>query len=445
MPGTGGHQRRPHVLLGVTGGVAAYKAVELCRLLQRMGMDVTVAQTRASLDFVGTATFAALTGRPVLTDADPASPSVGPCDGGEADGIAEADRGTAGGWNDAHADGGVFPHLDAARDADVVVIAPATAHTIAQLAAGLAGSVLTASCLAARGPLVVAPAMNTRMLEHPATRRNLATLAADGAVIVEPESGLLACGDEGAGRLAAIERIAAAVERSLAPRDLAGRVVLVTAGGTSEPIDDVRSITNRSTGRMGIAVARAAAARGADVRLVVTGSVDASLLTGVAPVATVGSALDLEAAVREHAEGADVVVMAAAVSDFTVDRTPGKLARGDATTLTLVPTRDIVGSLGAARAGSGDPAHPVLVAFAAESGADGIDRARAKLVAKQVDMVVFNDVSRSDIGFGAAENEVTLITAGGETHVGRRPKDAVAHAILDRLTEIGSRAPAGPA
>lgn len=410
------------VLLGVTGGIAAYKAVELLRLLQQAGHEARVVQTQASLRFIGTATFAALTDAPVITDEG--------------------------------APGGHYPHLDAGREADVLVIAPATAATIARLVHGLADDVLAATYLAFQGPVIVAPAMNVRMWQHPATRRNLAQLRADGVDIVEPEAGLLACGDVGEGRLAAIEQIATAVEKALARvgrdtsydaatavrsdgGDLTGRTVVVTAGGTREPIDSVRAITNRSSGRMGVALARAAAERGALVRLIVTSTVDPSLYQGYEPAAVVERAADLRQALDAHVPGSDVLLMAAAVSDFAPEPVEGKLQRGKALELRLEPVSDLVAEIASRRKGVNVP---LIVAFAAERGVGGVERARRKREAKGVDLVVYNDIGGTETGFEVDRNEVTVIGPQGERHVPAAPKIDVARAIID---EVAARLEAG--
>jgi phosphopantothenoylcysteine decarboxylase / phosphopantothenate---cysteine ligase len=393
------------VLLGVTGGIAAYKSVELLRLLQQAGSTVRVMQTRASLDFVGAATFAALTGEPTITDEQ--------------------------------AVGGQFPHLDAGREAHVLVIAPATAATLARLASGLADDVLAATYLAFDGPVIVAPAMNVRMWDHPSTQRNLEQLRADGVLVVAPDSGLLACGDVGAGRLAPVEEIAAAVQAALdppaRPRDLAGRTLLVTAGGTREPIDSVRAITNRSSGRMGLALARAAAERGAEVRLIVTATVDPALYAGLTPTAVVERAADLRAALEQHVPGSDAVLMAAAVSDFTPQPVDGKLERGAAMELRLEPVPDLIAEVASRRAGGPTP---LLVAFAAEHGPAGLERARRKREAKGVDIIVHNDVQRADAGFEVDTNDVTIIGPTGERSSGLVPKLTAAHAILDEVQAL---------
>lgn len=397
----------PHILLGVSGGIAAYKAVSLLRLLRDAGCTVDVIQTAASREFVGVSTFAALSGRDVLTDApEPATQG--------------------------------FPHLDAARQADVLIIAPATAATISRCAQGHSDDLLSSTYLGFTGRVIIAPAMNVAMWEHPATQRNIQQLQADGVEIVMPESGQLACGDTGAGRLADPQVIAAAV-LAAPERDLVGVQALVTAGGTREPIDGVRSITNRSSGRMGVAIARDMQRRGATVQLITTVSVDRTVTEGMTPIAVVERASELAAAVQAHASAADVVVMAAAVSDFTVrtdstksdpsyklDRSSGEI------TLVLTPTADIIGGLATERARQGGST-PLLVGFAAESGADGVERARAKRRRKGIDIIVHNDIARSDIGFDVDHNDVTIIDDAGETSTGRRSKPQIAGLVVDRI------------
>lgn len=408
------------VLLGVTGGIAAYRAVDLVRELRRRGFGVAVAMTPAARSFVGEATFVALTGRPVL--------------GGE--------RAEPGGDRGSDA----FPHLDVGRRADVLVVAPATANSIARFAGGLADDVLAATYLGFEGPVIVCPSMNVRMWQHPATQRAVAQLRSDGVTLVGPDVGGLACGDEGAGRLAGVEQIAVTVEAAMARArakeradavgsaggPLDGAVVLVTAGGTREPIDDVRFIGNRSSGRMGIALASAAVELGArEVRLIVTESVDTSLLVDdLKPVATVRTADELRVAVDRHLDRVELVVMAAAVGDFTVAGCgPGKLDRGGGSVaLELVPTVDVIGALGERRAAGTLSA--TLVGFAAETGQGGLDRARGKLERKLLDAIVYNDVGRPDIGFDALDNEVTIVDRNGEHPLALAPKREIARRVL---------------
>lgn len=383
------------ILLGVTGGIAAYKSAELVRLLIKGGHEVQVVLTAAAERFVGPTTFAALSRRPVLTESSEE----------------------------------LFPHLGASREAALLCIAPAGANTLARLAHGEAPNVLTQAALAFTGPVIVAPAMNPRMWDAPATRENVATLLRRGVELVGPASGDTAEGEHGVGRMAEPQEIAAAIERRLATLGtLAGRRVLVTAGGTREPLDSVRYIGNRSSGKMGVAVADEAARRGADVTLILA----AATARPSAPMRTVRaeSAEELRTATLEHAAAADVVVMAAAVADYRpADILDGKRGKdGEDWTLRLEPTVDVLAELGRSR-------HPgqVLVGFAAEHGEGGVDRARGKLERKNADMIVMNDISRPDIGFDSDLNELVLLTPNGETLVSRRSKEACAAAIWDGI------------
>jgi phosphopantothenoylcysteine decarboxylase / phosphopantothenate---cysteine ligase len=404
------------ILLGVTGGIAAYKAVELVRLATKAGHSVRVVQTRTSLEFVGSATFEAVTGAPVLVDEFEPDPARGAFPG---DPLPE------------HAP---ISHLELVTRADALCVAPASANTIAKLAHGLADNLLTSAALAGSAPLVVAPAMNNRMYEHPATRRNLELLAERGARIVAPGTGSLASrGEWGVGRLAEPADILEAVEATLAvggPLD--GLRVLVSAGGTREPIDSVRYVGNRSSGRMGLALAHEAARRGADVTLV-RANVSLPIPAGVRSIA-VETAAELENALKAEFEAADVLVMAAAPADFR-PATPdaGKISKlgREGLVLELEPTTDILAALAAARRPG-----QTLVGFAAEHGGGAVERGRAKLVRKGLDAVVVNDISRSDIGFDSEENEVTIVLADGERPVRRAPKTEVAGAILDAVQEL---------
>ncbi len=394
------------VLVGVCGGIAAYKSCELVRLLVRAGLDVQVIETPQARTFVGPTTFAALSRRPVLVD------------GGDE----------------------VVPHLDAARGAELFCIAPLTATTLARLAHGEASNLLAATALAFTGPVVAAPAMNVRMWQAEATQENIARLAARGVELVGPATGDMAEDETGPGRMAEPEEIASAVLARLASRSsMAGRRVLVTAGGTREPLDAVRYLGNRSSGRMGVAVAEEAARRGADVTLVLTaGSVAPTLPLEVVGVET---AAELERATLQRAEAADVVVMAAAVADYRpAAPVAGKRPKdGRGWTVELEPTGDVLAQLGERRRPG-----QTLVGFAAEHGPGAADRARAKLERKGADMIVMNDVSRSGIGFDAGENELLLITRDGETAVSRRSKRACAQALWDILEHAGNRTAAAP-
>jgi phosphopantothenoylcysteine decarboxylase / phosphopantothenate---cysteine ligase len=405
------------ILLGVSGGIAAYKAVELVRLATGAGHSVRVVQTPASLEFVGRATFEGVTGAPVLVEEFEADPARGAFAG------------------DPAPDHNPISHLELVGHADVFVVAPASANTLAKLAGGLADNLLTSAALANTAPLVLAPAMNSRMWEHPATQANLELLRSRGARIVEPGSGRLASkGEWGVGRLAEPPEILGVIEEVLSgggytPRSLDGLKVLVTAGGTREPIDSVRFIGNRSSGRMGLALAEEAARRGADVTLL------AANVTIPPPAAvetvTVETTGELKAAVEERFPGADVLIMAAAPADFRpTEPADTKLLREEHESLTvdLQPTEDIVAEVAAGRR-----AGQTVVGFAAEHGEGAVERGRAKLARKGLDAVVVNDISRADIGFDSSENEVTIVLADGEREVGRRPKPEVAAAILDEV------------
>ena len=381
------------ILVGVTGGIAAYKACELVRLLVRVGHDVTPVTTRGAERFVAAETFWALARK-----APPADP---------------------------------YPHL---QDADLLVVAPLTAHTLARLAHGLADDLLTETALAHRGPLVVAPAMNTAMWEHAATQANLALLVERGAVVVGPGTGELAEGLVGPGRMAEPEEIATEVERLLAPGApngaLAGKHVLVTAGGTREPLDSVRFVGNRSSGRMGVALAEAARERGARVTLLAA-NLHVAAPTGIEVVPT-PTAADLRREALARAD-ADVVLMSAAVSDYRpAERLDGKRPKSaDSWTVDLVPTADVARALGASKRDG-----QILVAFGAESGDDGLARKRAMLTDKNADLVVYNDVGRDDIGFDSPDNEVVLITTDAERRVAKASKTTIAREILDEVERL---------
>ena len=407
------------ILLGVSGGIAAYKAVELVRLATAAGHSVRVIQTPASLNFVGRATFEAVTGAPVLVEEFEADPARGAFPG------------------DPASDHSPISHLELVARADVLVIAPASANTLAKLAGGHADNLLTSAALASTAPLVLAPAMNNRMYEHPATQANLELLRARGANVVDPGTGRLASrGEYGVGRLAEPAEILAAAEAAISqytPHSLDGLRVLVTAGGTREPIDSVRFIGNRSSGRMGLALAAEAARRGADVTLLAA-NVTLPPPAGVETVA-VETTGELAAAVRERFAGADVLVMAAAPADFRpAEVEEGKFTReGGGLTMDLEPTEDIVAGVAA-----GKRADQTVIGFAAEHGEGALERGRAKLARKGLDAVVVNDISRTDIGFDTEENEVTIVLADGEREVGRAPKAEVAGAILDEVERLRS-------
>jgi len=336
---------------------------------------------------------------------------------------------------DPESDHSPISHLELVARADVFVIAPASANTLAKLAAGLADNLLTSAALANTAPLVLAPAMNNRMYEHPATQANLNLLRSRGVHIVDPGTGRLASrGEWGVGRLAEPAEILAAAEAAISqytPHSLDGLRVLVTAGGTREPIDSVRFIGNRSSGRMGIALAEEAARRGADV-ILVAANVTIPPPAGVETV-RVESTDELAAAVRERFPGADVLVMAAAPADFRPSSAAaGKLTReGSGLAIELEPTEDIVAGVAAGRRPD-----QTVIGFAAEHGEGAVERGRAKLARKGLDAVVVNDISRTDIGFDTDENEVTIVFGEGEREVGRRPKSEVAAAILDEVERL---------
>ena len=392
----------PRVVLGVSGGIAAYKAVEICRRLVDAGVHVAPVLTHDATRFVGAVTFSALASEPAqLSLWDEASP---------------------------------IPHTALGQSADLVVVVPATAHTLARYAAGLSDDLLMATLLATRAPVIVCPAMHTEMWEHPSVRENLATLERRGVEIVPPESGRLAGGDAGEGRLADPAVIVARVLERLgqtARRDLAGRAVVVSAGGTREPLDPVRFITNRSSGKQGHAIAVAAARRGASVTLVTSSPLVLPPGSGVNRV-DVETAADMEQAMGAAAEGADVVVMAAAVADFRPKATAGtKLSKEDGIPeVVLEPTPDILAGL----ARRGAPGQ-VIVGFAAETH-DVVERGRRKLERKGVDLLVVNDVSAPGVGFDHDTNAVVILGADGTaTEIPLTSKDVVANAVLDRVID----------
>ena len=409
------------ILLGVSGGIAAYKAVEFVRLATGAGHAVRVIQTPTSLKFVGRATFEGVTGGPVLVDEFEHDPARGAFPGEPApqhDPIA---------------------HLELVRRCDALCIAPASANTIAKLAHGMADNLLTSAALASTAPLVVAPAMNNHMYEHPATRDNIGLLRARGATVVEPETGRLASrGEWGVGRLADPAAILAALDATLGvpggPLD--GLRVLVTAGGTREPIDSVRYVGNRSSGRMGIALAEQALRRGAEVT-VVAANVTPPAPAGVRVVA-VETAAELLAATRDAFAGSHVLLMAAAVADFRpAQALAEKITKSgrDRLALELEPTDDVLECLARERAPG-----QTLVGFAAEHGEGAVERGREKLVRKGLDAVVVNDISRRDIGFDVPDNEVTIVTAGEQRQVPFGSKEAVAGAILDVVKDLRTAA-----
>jgi phosphopantothenoylcysteine decarboxylase/phosphopantothenate--cysteine ligase len=413
------------LLLGVTGGIAAYKTVETARLAIRAGHSVRVIQTPASRRFVGSATFAGITGAPVLAgefDDDPLR--------GAYPGEPPGDRAP-------------ITHLALVERADAYLIAPASANTIAKLAHGHADNLVTTAALAAACPVIVAPAMNDRMYRHPATQSNVALLRARGVIVVGPAEGELAShGEHGTGRMSEPAQLLAAWESaaagpaiagaSLAGAGLAGVRVLVTAGGTREPIDSVRFISNRSSGRMGFALAGAAVGLGAVVT-VIAANVGLPAPPGV-EVVPVSSAAELAAACDGRFAGADVLLMAAAVADFR-PRAPaaGKLRKDDGVpVIELEPTEDVLRGL-AARRRPGQ----VIVGFAAEHGERAIESARGKLTRKGLDAIVVNDISQPGIGFDAGENEVTVITADGrEQRLARASKERIALGVLAEVARL---------
>jgi phosphopantothenoylcysteine decarboxylase/phosphopantothenate--cysteine ligase len=396
------------VLLGVSGGIAAYKAALVARLFKAAGAEVTVVLTEAATRFIGADTFAALTGEPAYTSL----------------------------WERP----GEVLHVRLAREADVAVVVPATANVLAKLAHGLADDLLTATLLEATCPLVVAPAMHSGMWEHPATQTNVAILLDRGVLSVGPATGPLAHGDEGIGRLAEPEDVVAAVRGALAPRDLAGRKVLITSGPTHEPIDPVRFLGNRSTGKMGAALAAEALSRGAAVTVVLGPGASVPPGVEVVPVAT---AEEMRDSVLARFDEADAVVMAAAVADFRPKAIADEKLKKDAGVpeLLLEPTPDILAELGERRA------NQVLVGFAAET--EDLEQAgRSKLESKHLDLVAVNLVGRSGTGFGADTNEAMLLAADGEDVPLRRwTKRELAGAVMDRVAVLlqGHAPGVGPA
>ncbi len=391
------HGRR--IVLGVTGGIAAYKAVDVCRRLVDAGAHVMPVLTADAQRFVGALTFSALASEPARTSLfdDPGDP---------------------------------IPHTRLGQSADLIVIAPATATLLARYAAGIADDLLTATLLATRAPVLVAPAMHTEMWEHPSVRDNLVTLRRRGVHVVDPETGRLAGGDEGEGRLADPERIVAEAARVLAlGRDLAGMHVLVTAGGTREPIDPVRFVGNRSSGKMGHAVAEAAARRGAAVTLITTSS--RSVVASGIDVVAVETAAELTDAVLVRFPEVDVVVMAAAVADFRPKAVAeDKLKKSDGVPeVVLEPTTDVLAELGARKSGQ------ILVGFAAETERVR-EHAQAKLEAKGVDLMVGNDVSAIDSGFEVDTNRAILLHSTGSEELELLTKVELAELILDRVRDL---------
>jgi phosphopantothenoylcysteine decarboxylase/phosphopantothenate--cysteine ligase len=405
------------ILLGVSGGIAAYKGLELARLATKAGHAVRVVMTPTATRFVGAASFEGIVGAPVLIDEFERDPMRGAFPG------------------DAPPGHDPIGHLELVANADAFLVAPASANTIAKLAAGICDSMLTTAFLACTAPRAVAPAMNDRMYAAAATQANLATLRKRGVGVIEPDSGALASrGEFGVGRLPEPERLLAEVESMLGSAGGAwdGMCVLVTAGGTREPIDPVRFIGNRSSGRMGLALAAAAARRGAEVTVI------AANVTLPAPGAVrridVETTAELASAVDAEFDSCQVLLMAAAPADFrTAAPATRKLSRetGAGLELRLEATEDVL-----ATAASRRRPDQTLVGFAAETGADAVSRARAKLERKAVDAIVFNDVSRPEIGFDSPANEVTIVEREGELHVPLADKEEVAEAILDRVEAL---------
>ncbi|GIH74215.1 bifunctional phosphopantothenoylcysteine decarboxylase/phosphopantothenate--cysteine ligase CoaBC [Planobispora longispora] len=402
---------RPSVVLGVSGGIAAYKACELLRLFTESGHDVRVVPTREALRFVGEPTWAALSGNPVSADV----------------------------WDAVHE----VPHVRIGQGADLVVVAPATADVLAKAAHGLAGDLLTNTLLTARCPVVFAPAMHTEMWEHPATQANVATLRERGALVLDPAVGRLTGADTGRGRLPDPAEIFEVCRRVLAGRalDLAGRHVVVSAGGTREAIDPVRFIGNRSSGLQGYALARTAAARGARVTLIAA-NVALPDPAGVT-VVRVESALRLREAVLEAVEDADAVVMAAAVADFRpAARSDSKIKKTSAEpdAIHLVKNPDILAELGERRRDGVKPYPSVIVGFAAETD-DVLANGRAKLARKGCDLLVVNQVGEN-LAFGTPDNAAVVLAADGEpVEIPRGPKEALADVVWDLVAARVDRAP----
>lgn len=410
------------ILLGVSGGIAAYKALELARLATVAGHGVRVVMTRNAARFVGAASFEGIVGAPVLADEFERDPLRGAFPGDPAPGHDP------------------IGHLEVAANCDAYLVAPASANTLAKLAAGIADSMLTTSFLATSSPRLVAPAMNDRMYADAATQANLATLRERGVETIEPDEGALASrGEFGRGRLPDPAQLLARIEAVLpaGERPWDGLRVLVTAGGTREPIDPVRFVGNRSSGRMGLALAAAAARRGADVTLLAA-NVALPEPAGVRRV-DVETAAELAEATRTEFPAAHVLLMAAAPADFRAAAPASeKLRREGELDLRLEPTEDILGGLSASRSDG-----QTLVGFAAEHGSD-VDRARQKLRRKGIDLIVLNDISDPTIGFESQDNAVTLISSRSEVPLPRASKDEIAEQILDRidaLREEGRRSP----
>ncbi|HJT54395.1 MAG TPA: bifunctional phosphopantothenoylcysteine decarboxylase/phosphopantothenate--cysteine ligase CoaBC [Candidatus Angelobacter sp.] len=394
------------VALGVSGGIAAYKAAELVRLLQDRGLRVQVIMTRAAQEFVRPLTFAALSGEKVITDLFGA--------GAEEPNIDSA-----------------VEHIAVAQSIDALVVAPATADVLAKFAHGEANDFLTTLFLATTAPVVVAPAMNVNMWENAATQANIEALGKRGVRVVDPDSGYLACGMIGPGRLASNDKIVEAVLAALGAKpDLAGETVLITAGGTREPIDPVRYIGNRSSGKMGYALAEAALRRGAKVILI--SAPTALKPPSAAEFVPVQTAAEMRDAVLTRVESATIVIKAAAVADFTVrNASDQKIKRKGPVTLELEPTPDILAEVGAKKGSR------IVIGFAAETD-NGLENARKKLENKSLDAIVLNDVSQPGIGFDSERNAVTILTSSGTENVPETSKWEVAHRVLDAVVKIKS-------
>src|SRR5271165_5693303 len=394
------------IALGVTGGIAAYKAAEIVRLLQDRGVRVQVVMTEAAQEFVRPLTFAALSGEKVIAGM-----------------FSEGDE-------QPNLDSAV-EHIAVAQSIDALLVAPATADTIAKFAQGIANDFLSTLYLATKAPVIIAPAMNVNMWEHPATRANLEILRQRGVHVVEPDTGYLACGMIGAGRLADPEQIVAeTMERLGVSQDLAGETVLITAGPTHEPIDPVRYLGNRSSGKMGYALAEAALRRGAKV-ILVSGPV-ALTPPSAAETVFVETAQEMRTAVLDRWERADIIIMAGAVADYHVKNIASeKIKRSGPMNLELEPNPDILSDLGSLRHAAGKST-PVLVGFAAETE-NLLENARAKLAKKRADVIVLNDVSRSNIAFNSDRNAVTIVTATDAVAIPEAGKLEIAQKILDAV------------
>jgi len=387
------------IVLGVTGGIAAYKAIEVSRRLVDAGAHVVPIMTEAAQHFIGATTLSALSSEPVQTEL----------------------------WNNPTT---AIPHTKVGQGADLIIVAPATAKLLAAYRSGYSHDLLTNTLIATRAPVLVCPAMHTEMWEHPSVVENVETLRRRGVHVVEPEAGRLAGGDVGSGRLASPASIVAAAARVLSPQDLSGVTVIVSAGGTREPIDAVRVIANRSSGKQGYAVAAEAASRGARVTLISTVGLDAPTGVDVVPVET---AAEMQAAIEQRSATTDVIVMAAAVADFR----PATAARGKikkvegVPEVVLEPTPDILAGLGAQK-----PSGQVLVGFAAETD-DLVKNAQAKLAKKHLDLIVANDVSAPQVGFAHDTNAVTLLRPDAEpVEIDLAAKRDVARAVINTIVEI---------